>query len=121
MFPNWLGKDTVVDIVGVVEDMLPAVFDARPQPQIFIAQGAGVHIGHVTIEGSHRIRQPLVETLNRIVGSDDLVGVMTPDMSPTDITTGSRTSRSSSALFFVSVNTPADPPSSVEVPGVPKP
>jgi predicted permease len=49
MFPNWLGKDTVVDIVGVVEDMLPAAFDARPQPQIFIAQGAGVHIGHVTI------------------------------------------------------------------------
>jgi predicted permease len=49
MFPNWLGKDTVVDIVGVVENMLPADFDARPQPQIFIAEGAGVHLGHVTL------------------------------------------------------------------------
>ena len=24
MFPNWLGKDTVVEIVGVVDDMLPS-------------------------------------------------------------------------------------------------
>lgn len=29
--------------------MLPAALDAGPQPQIFIAQGAGVHIGHVTL------------------------------------------------------------------------
>jgi putative ABC transport system permease protein len=49
MFPRWLGKDTVVEIVGVVENMLPADFDARPQPQIFIAEGAGVHLGHVTL------------------------------------------------------------------------
>jgi predicted permease len=49
MFPNWLGKDTVVDVVGVVENMLPADFDARPQPQIFIAEGSGVHLGHVTL------------------------------------------------------------------------
>ena len=49
MFPTWLGKDTVVDIVGVVEDMLPADFNARPQPQIFIAEGLGVYIGHVTL------------------------------------------------------------------------
>jgi putative ABC transport system permease protein len=35
--------------VGVVEDMLPAALDARPQPQIFIAEGLGVHIGHVTL------------------------------------------------------------------------
>ncbi len=49
MFPSWLGKNTVVDVVGVVEDMLPASLDARPQPQIFIAQGARVHIGHVTL------------------------------------------------------------------------
>ena len=49
MFPRWLGTETVVDVVGVVKDMLPAAFDARPQPQIFIAQGAGAHIGHVTL------------------------------------------------------------------------
>ena len=29
--------------------MLPADLDARPQPQIFIAEGGGAHIGHVTL------------------------------------------------------------------------
>ena len=48
-------------------------------------------IGHVTVDGSHRIRQPLTDTLNRLIGPDDLVGVMTPDMSPTDITFARRT------------------------------
>jgi putative ABC transport system permease protein len=49
MFPNWLGKTTMVQVVGVVEDMLPAALDARPQPQIFVAQGATVHIGRATL------------------------------------------------------------------------
>jgi putative ABC transport system permease protein len=49
MFPNWLGKDTVVEIVGVVDDMLPAAVDASPQSQIFVAEGGGANIGHVTL------------------------------------------------------------------------
>lgn len=49
MFPAWLGKEAVVDVVGVVDDMLPAALDARPQPQIFVAEGMGAHIGHVTL------------------------------------------------------------------------
>jgi predicted permease len=49
LFPAWLGKDTVVDIVGVVEDMLPAALDAPAQPQIFVAEGGPVHLGHVTL------------------------------------------------------------------------
>jgi VWFA-related protein len=40
---------------------------------------------HVEIAGSHNIRRPLVDALDRVIGPDDLVGVMTPDMSPTDI------------------------------------
>lgn len=40
---------------------------------------------HVEVEGSHNIRQPLVDALDRVIGPDDLVGVMTPEMSPTDI------------------------------------
>jgi VWFA-related protein len=40
---------------------------------------------HVEMAGSHNIRQPLVDALDRVIGPDDLVGVMTPDMSPTDI------------------------------------
>jgi len=60
----------------------------NPRARVFVIF---LDIGHVTIEGSHRIRQPLTDTLNRIVGPDDLVGVMTPDMSPTDITFARRT------------------------------
>ena len=49
MFPRWLGPQTAVTIVGIVGDVLPADLDARAQPQIFVAQGAGAHIGHVTL------------------------------------------------------------------------
>ncbi len=54
----------------------------NPRARVFVVF---LDIGHVTIDGSHRIRQPLTDTLNRLIGPDDLVGVMTPDMSPTDI------------------------------------
>lgn len=49
MFPNWLGKETVVEVVGVVDDILPAALDGPPQSQIFVAEGRGVNIGHVTL------------------------------------------------------------------------
>jgi hypothetical protein len=48
-------------------------------------------IGHETIDGSHRMRQPLITLLNRLIGPDDLVGVMTPEMAPTDITFARKT------------------------------
>jgi VWFA-related protein len=54
----------------------------NPRARVFVIF---LDIGHVTVDGSHRIRQPLTDTLNRLIGPDDLVGVMTPDMSPTDI------------------------------------
>ena len=40
---------------------------------------------HVGVDGSHNIRKPLVEALDRVIGADDLVGVMTPEMSARDI------------------------------------
>jgi VWFA-related protein len=40
---------------------------------------------HVEVSASHNIRKPLVDALERVIGPDDLVGVMTPEMSPTDI------------------------------------
>jgi len=39
----------------------------------------------VDIADSHRIRKPLVEALDRVIGQDDLVAVMTPEMSARDI------------------------------------
>jgi len=65
MFPAWLGKGAIVDVVGVVQDMLPAALDARPQPQIFVAEGMGARIGHVTLvvktEGDPTATAPLLK------------------------------------------------------------
>jgi VWFA-related protein len=46
---------------------------------------------HVDVSASHNIRRPLVEALERVVGQDDLVAVMTPEMSARDITFARRT------------------------------
>jgi hypothetical protein len=35
---------------------------------------------HVRFEDSHAIVEPLIRLINRILGPDDLVGVMTPDI-----------------------------------------
>src|ERR1700682_1587216 len=40
---------------------------------------------HVEVDGSHRIRKPLIDALNRAIGEEDLVGFMTPEMSAGDI------------------------------------
>ncbi|HEY2906286.1 MAG TPA: VWA domain-containing protein [Vicinamibacterales bacterium] len=46
---------------------------------------------HVEVEGSHNIRKPLVDALDKIIGADDLVGVMTPEMSSGDVTFARKT------------------------------
>jgi VWFA-related protein len=45
----------------------------------------------VTPEGSVRIRRPLIDALDRLIGGDDLIAVMTPDMSAQGITFTRRT------------------------------
>src|SRR5262245_17038814 len=47
--------------------------------------------GHVDVAGSHNIRKPLVDALNTLIGPDDLVAVMTPEMSATDLAFARRT------------------------------
>lgn len=46
---------------------------------------------HVGLGGSRNIRAPLIEALDKVIGADDLVGVMTPEMSARDITFGRKT------------------------------
>jgi VWFA-related protein len=46
---------------------------------------------HVEVDGSARIRKPLVEALDKFLGVDDLIGVMTPEMSPNDLTFSRKT------------------------------
>jgi VWFA-related protein len=46
---------------------------------------------HVQLAGSYHARKPIIETLDRVIGPDDLVGVMTPEMSATSLTYSRRT------------------------------
>lgn len=61
---------------------------ADPRRRVFVVY---LDIEHVSYEGSHKIKEPLIDLLTRVMGPDDLVGVMTPVMSPSQITFGRRT------------------------------
>ena len=61
---------------------------ADPRRRVFVLYLDDQHTG---VEGSHRIKEPLIDLMLRIMGADDLVGVMTPAMSPSQITFGRRT------------------------------
>ena len=61
---------------------------ADPRRRVFVVY---LDIEHVDVSGSHNIKEPLIDLLTRIMGPDDLVGVMTPTMSPSQITFGRRT------------------------------
>ncbi len=60
----------------------------NPRARVFVIF---LDIGHVEVGGSHAIRKPLIDMLNRVIGPEDLVGVMTPEMAVTDITFARRT------------------------------
>lgn len=46
---------------------------------------------HTTIEGAWHIREPLIKLIDRILGPDDLVGIMTPEMAPQGMTLARKT------------------------------
>ena len=46
---------------------------------------------HVDLQGSMNVRRPLIDALNSLIGGDDLIAVMTPEMSARDITFTRRT------------------------------
>ena len=46
---------------------------------------------HVQLEGSYHAQGPVTRLLNRVIGRDDLVGVMTPEMSARNLTLARRT------------------------------
>lgn len=46
---------------------------------------------NVSLSGSYHAQKPIIETLDRVIGPDDLVGVMTPEMSPSSVTYSRRT------------------------------
>jgi VWFA-related protein len=46
---------------------------------------------NVTVEGSHRIKEPIIRLIDQIVGPDDLVGIMTPAMSTSNLVLARKT------------------------------
>lgn len=61
---------------------------AQPDARVFVLF---LDTPHVQIEGSYHAQNPVAALLDRVVGEDDLVGVMTPDMSARNITFSPRT------------------------------
>jgi hypothetical protein len=61
---------------------------ANPRNRVFIVF---LDAGQVTVESSWRIREPLIRLIDRILGPDDLVGIMTPRMAASDVTLARKT------------------------------
>jgi len=59
-----------------------------PRARVFVLF---LDIGHVGLASSRIISGPLVNALDNLIGPDDLVGVMTPDMSAADVTFARKT------------------------------
>ena len=61
---------------------------ADPRRRVFVLYLDTEHVGY---EGSYRIKEPLISLMTQVMAADDLVGIMTPKMSPSQITFGRRT------------------------------
>src|SRR4026208_281290 len=59
-----------------------------PRARVFVLF---LDVSHVEMTASRAIRTPLIEALDRLIGQDDLIAVMTPQMSARDITFARRT------------------------------
>jgi VWFA-related protein len=67
-------------------EMLQAA--ANPRNRVFVIFLDGPH---VNVAGSHDIAEPLIRLINRILGPDDLVGLMTPRMNASQLVLTRRT------------------------------
>ncbi len=61
---------------------------ADPRARVFVIF---LDTYHTQIEGSANMRLPLIRFLDRVLGADDLVAIMTPEMSAADLTFGRKT------------------------------
>jgi VWFA-related protein len=62
---------------------------ADPASRLFVLF---LDVRHVHIEGSMAAKNPVINMLDKVIGQDDLIGVMTPDMSARNITLARRRS-----------------------------
>src|SRR5687767_9275254 len=68
---------------------------ADPRARVFVIF---LDTYHTRMEGSANVRQPLVRFLDRVLGPDDLVALMTPEMGASDISLGRKTNVISNIL-----------------------
>src|SRR5688572_11174763 len=61
---------------------------ANPRNRVFVIF---LDMPNVDVASAHRVNQPLIRLVDRILGPDDLVAVMTPEMSAAEITFGRKT------------------------------
>ena len=61
---------------------------ANPRNRVFVVF---LDVPHVQIESAHAINAPLIRLLDRVLGPDDLVAVMTTQMSVSELTLGRKT------------------------------
>ena len=66
----------------------PWAIAADPKNRVFVIYLDSLH---VTVDGSHNIRRPLIDTLNSLIAPNDLFGVMTPNLQARHLTLGRRT------------------------------
>ena len=72
---------------STLEEMRRAVQD--PRARVFVLF---LDPRHVDVEGSLQVRRPMIDMLNALIGGDDLVAIMTPEMSARGLTFTRRTS-----------------------------
>jgi VWFA-related protein len=61
---------------------------ADPHRRVFVIY---LDIEHVDVIGSHQIKEPLIDLMNRVMSDDDLVAIMTPEMGPQQMTFARKT------------------------------
>src|SRR5262245_551090 len=60
----------------------------NPRNRVFVIF---LDVPHVSVPSAHAINEPLIRLLDRILGPDDLVGVMTTEMAATQVVFGRKT------------------------------
>jgi len=76
---------------GLIEPSSPSQANqlaGDPKRRVFVVF---LDTHNVPYEGSHAIKEPLIHLMQTVMGDDDLVAVMTPDMGPDQMTFGRRT------------------------------
>ena len=61
---------------------------ANPRARVFVLF---LDTYHVSVEGGWHAREPLIKLIDRVLGPDDLIGIMTPRMSAADVVLARKT------------------------------